>query len=260
MSLQPASGAEPLCCLALGIDAPMQSWGTTSRFVVRDTASEPTKSGIVGLLAAASGVDRGDHRRIKEIAALRMAVRVDREGILERDYHTVRNVPKSGESGRRDVVSHRYYLADGLFLVVLHGDQQLLTKLHSAVQRPVWPLYFGRRAFPPARPLVASGSPGEPVTGAGLVQDELATVLANHPWLETRPAVRRRERARAVDGRAIPLRTVSDCQPGESNAEQRNDHPITFASNDRQFEPRSVRQGEVLLTAAMIPEDTPACS
>ncbi len=39
--------------LLLCFDAPLQSWGTMSRFVVRDTTTEPTKSGVVGLHAAA---------------------------------------------------------------------------------------------------------------------------------------------------------------------------------------------------------------
>lgn len=44
--------------LALCFDAPMQSWGTRSRGVIRDTTSEPTKSGVVGLIAAALGISR----------------------------------------------------------------------------------------------------------------------------------------------------------------------------------------------------------
>jgi CRISPR-associated Cas5-like protein len=36
----------PLASLALCFDAPMQSWGQRSRFVVRDTATEPTKSSL----------------------------------------------------------------------------------------------------------------------------------------------------------------------------------------------------------------------
>ena len=43
--------------LLLRLVGPMQSWGTTSRFDQRDTGKEPSKSGIVGLLAAAMGID-----------------------------------------------------------------------------------------------------------------------------------------------------------------------------------------------------------
>ena len=59
-------------------DAPMQSWGTKSQFASRDTAMEPTKSGVVGLLAAALGVPREEDDDIQRLARMRMGVRVDR--------------------------------------------------------------------------------------------------------------------------------------------------------------------------------------
>ena len=38
--------------LLLRLSGPMQSWGVQSRFTVRDTGLEPSKSGVVGLIAA----------------------------------------------------------------------------------------------------------------------------------------------------------------------------------------------------------------
>ncbi|WP_434581810.1 type I-E CRISPR-associated protein Cas5/CasD [Carbonactinospora thermoautotrophica] len=153
--------------LLLCFDAPLQSWGTMSRFVVRDTVTEPTKSGVVGLLAAALGVARDDTDGIARLAALRLGVRVDREGVVERDYHTVQNVPTTAGTGHRTVVTERYYLADALFLVGLEGEPGLLAELYQAVQRPRWPLFFGRKAFVPARPLVSTGAAGELLRVAG---------------------------------------------------------------------------------------------
>ncbi|MBI4657798.1 MAG: type I-E CRISPR-associated protein Cas5/CasD [Verrucomicrobia bacterium] len=43
--------------LALYLDGPLQSWGFESRFQRRGTGLFPTKSGIIGLLAAAMGID-----------------------------------------------------------------------------------------------------------------------------------------------------------------------------------------------------------
>ena len=37
--------------LLLRLAGPMQSWGTQSRFLVRDTGMEPSKSGVIGLLS-----------------------------------------------------------------------------------------------------------------------------------------------------------------------------------------------------------------
>jgi CRISPR system Cascade subunit CasD len=52
------SADAPSSCLALLLDAPMQSWGHASRFERRATALHPTRSGVVGLLAAALGIDK----------------------------------------------------------------------------------------------------------------------------------------------------------------------------------------------------------
>ena len=41
-----------MATLLMRLAGPMQSWGTTSRFDQRDTGKEPSKSGVVGLLAA----------------------------------------------------------------------------------------------------------------------------------------------------------------------------------------------------------------
>lgn len=72
--------------LVLRLAAPLQSWGTQSRFSIRDTAREPSKSGVIGLIAAAIGRPRDGE--IDDLMALRMSVRIDRDGTLQRDYHT----------------------------------------------------------------------------------------------------------------------------------------------------------------------------
>ncbi|WP_223273999.1 CRISPR-associated protein Cas5, partial [Nocardia cerradoensis] len=40
--------------------APLQSWGVASRFARRETQQYPSKSGILGLIAAARGHRRTD--------------------------------------------------------------------------------------------------------------------------------------------------------------------------------------------------------
>ena len=72
--------------LLIRLQGPLQSWGTRSRFDHRDTWPYPTKSGVVGLLAAALGRDRRED--VSDLAALRMGVRVDRKGVLKVDYQT----------------------------------------------------------------------------------------------------------------------------------------------------------------------------
>ena len=46
--------------LLLRLAGPMQAWGDSSRFAQRHTRREPTKSGIIGMLAAAQGRRRTD--------------------------------------------------------------------------------------------------------------------------------------------------------------------------------------------------------
>src|SRR5258706_11213757 len=83
--------------LLLRLAAPMQSWGTQSRFVVRDTGLEPSKSGVIGLLCAALGRPR--EAPMEDLARLRMGVRVDREGVMQTDYHTAGGWHRRADAG-----------------------------------------------------------------------------------------------------------------------------------------------------------------
>src|SRR5690606_10413353 len=105
-----------MATLLLRLVGPMQSWGTSSRFDERETQYEPSKSGILGLICAALGRDRAEP--VEDLAALRMGVRVDREGVMMRDYMTATGVVNaSGKADKsRTVVSQRYFLADAAFL------------------------------------------------------------------------------------------------------------------------------------------------
>ena len=48
--------------LLLRLAAPLQSWGASSKFGRRATEREPTKSGVIGLVAAALGIRRTEAR------------------------------------------------------------------------------------------------------------------------------------------------------------------------------------------------------
>ena len=76
--------------LLLKLVAPMQSWGVQSNFTHRDTGFEPSKSGVIGLICAALGRDRAEP--VDDLAALKMGVRVDRQGVVLKDYHTAGKV------------------------------------------------------------------------------------------------------------------------------------------------------------------------
>jgi len=138
----------------------MQSWGTTSRFDQRDTGKEPSKSGVIGLLAAALGYDREDWKNVELLTRLRMGVRHDRPGILKRDYQTAGcALPKeiiraNGTLSDDGVVSDRFYLSDACFLVGFEGsDSNLLQQVHDALLNPKWPLALGRKSYVPSEPV-----------------------------------------------------------------------------------------------------------
>lgn len=131
--------------LLLRLAGPMQSWGTDSKFDVRRTQQEPSKSGVIGLIAAAMGIRRNEKETIKSLATLRFGVRVDREGVIMRDYHTAKS-----QSQKSSYVTNRYYLADAVFVAGLESsDAELLGKIAQALQTPAFPLYLGRRSCPP---------------------------------------------------------------------------------------------------------------
>lgn len=204
--------------LLIRLSAPMQSWGTQSRFTMRDTGLEPSKSGVIGLLCAAIGIDREDDKGLQPLASLRMGVRVDREGLLQVDYHTAQNVLMANKKDVKDTeVSTRYYLANAVFLVGLESkDLALLERIQSALQKPVWALFLGRKAFVPTEPvhLFDGLRPGEVLEGA----------LQNYPCLR--------------EPSSEKLRLVIEDNNGSI---VRSDQPISFARATRKFAPRRVR-------------------
>ncbi len=145
--------------LRLWLAGPLQSWGTSSRFEVRTTDLWPSKSGMIGLLAAALGRERSES--VDDLAALRFGVREVHAGSVLRDFHTAgagfgaRGVAVASGAKARGIVSQRYYLQDAAFVVGFEGpDRGMLDGIRAAIEAPRWPLALGRRSCPPADPLV----------------------------------------------------------------------------------------------------------
>ncbi|MFS8876915.1 type I-E CRISPR-associated protein Cas5/CasD [Synechococcus sp. H60.3] len=154
--------------LLMRLRAPMMSWGDHSQFDYRDSRREPTKSAVIGILCAALGRPRWEP--VDDLAALRMGVRVNKEGILRKDFHTVQNNMHDRRKAET-TLSERYYVADGDYLVGLEGDFNLLRTLDQALQKPHWQVFLGRKSFIPSRPL-----------RLGLVEQPLLEALRQHPY------------------------------------------------------------------------------
>lgn len=169
-----------MATLLLRLVGPMQSWGTTSRFAERDTGREPSKSGVVGLLAAALGIDRADWEGLRPLAELRLAVRHDRPGIFRKEYQTAgahkddRMMKADGSLSKDGMLSSRQYLADAAFWAGLEGARALLERADTALRDPVWPLFLGRKSYVPTEPIHAEG---------GVSDLPLLEALRQCPWL-----------------------------------------------------------------------------
>jgi CRISPR system Cascade subunit CasD len=137
-----------MAVLLLRFCAPMQSWGSRSKFDDRLTEREPTKSGVIGLIAAAFGYRRFEEDAIRDLSnSLKIGVLAERDGELFYDYQTVKSAKSSW-------ISKRYYLADASFIVGLEGEKELLEKVSFALTHPYFPLYLGRRSCPPVGQVV----------------------------------------------------------------------------------------------------------
>ncbi len=216
-----------MAVLLLRLAGPMQSWGTQSRFTHRDTDLEPSKSGVIGMLCAAMGKPRDDLTAIKELAGLRMGIRVDRQGTLKRDYHTAQNVAKAGGGIKTAELSDRFYLADACFLVALLGELIVIDKLQKSLANPVWQMYLGRKAFVPGLPAYLPD---------GLLSDstDLINGLSRYPYLLPNRI------------RELPdsLRMEIETEFGEGD-KVKQDQPISFISADRKFGLRYVKSERV---------------
>lgn len=150
---------------------PMASWGEIAVGEARHTAAYPSKSAVVGLLAAALGIKRDqDERQSNLITAYTQAVKVLTRGRILKDYHTAQapdSVGKFRYRTRRDeimigkerlgtVLSSREYRTDAqaIVAIALTGDGYFSVKqLASALLKPKFHLYLGRKACPLAAPL-----------------------------------------------------------------------------------------------------------
>ncbi len=248
--------------LVLRLAAPLQSWGDRSQFNRRETRPEPTKSGIVGLLAAAQGRRRSDP--IEDLVNLTLGVRVDRAGSVLRDYHTVsdyRGRPllsaavnsKGQQKSAGDKTTHvttRFYLQDAVFVAAISGPDDLVVALAAAIRRPAFPLALGRRSCPPTMPLLlAPHGTGEATAWPDLWPGTPRQVLDIVPWQVSASRQRAMEREGGLAS-VVDLPTVIDVGPDDGAGglgDTRTDVPGSFEPTRRSFAARRVRTGWVRL-------------
>jgi CRISPR system Cascade subunit CasD len=163
--------------LVFRLYGPMASWGDVAVGTYRPTFDHPSKSAVMGLLAAAIGIRRDEEEIHRAMAkSYDFSVRVDASGTMLRDYHTSQ-VPPSG-SGRnkkyfatrkdelaasqkdmKTILSTRDYYCDAIYSVCLWGKSDevpySLQNLAQKLKEPEFVLYLGRKSCPLAMPIDA---------------------------------------------------------------------------------------------------------
>ena len=210
--------------LALRLEGPFQSWGFDSQYNRRNTGLMPTRSAVAGMCCAALGLPRGSDKEqgfLVKFGAIRMtAIAIPRAGVKKelpvrrlQDYHTVQNT-KTADGKKKDChITHRQYLTDAAFGVLLEGNADLLKKIAKALEDPKWGIWLGRKTCIPSAPVFA-----------GLKENRdsaLRLLIGDKPLKSFK---RQMEVENFADGR--------DSLP---------DSPVSFATERRLFSPRRVR-------------------
>lgn len=157
--------------LLLTLYAPLSSWGGIAVGEERNSWDRPSRSAVLGLVAAALGVARDDQASHDALDwGYGVAVRLDVAGSSVVDYHTAQSVAQASvkkwnpstraellASGDHEtILSRREYRQDALATVAIWRKQAAhwaLTELAGAIRRPVFVLYAGRKANPFGLPL-----------------------------------------------------------------------------------------------------------
>ncbi|PZR51716.1 type I-E CRISPR-associated protein Cas5/CasD [Xylanimonas oleitrophica] len=219
--------------LLLRLAGPMQAWGGSSRFTRRSTDHAPTKSGVVGLLAAARGLRRTDP--LEELLTLRFGVRIDQPGRVERDFQTAR----TADGSRAFPLTERFYLTDATFVAAVEGDDSLIAALDEALRRPVFPLYLGRRSCPPAGRL-----------NLGVVHTDLWTALTDLETTEWQAA----RWWKIKQGKNLELEMLLDAEAVPADVPDADRTPFTQKDTPISYDPRLRQYGlrQVVRTAIAI--------
>lgn len=158
--------------LILKLQGPMQAWGEHSFEGTRPSGNFPTRSALLGLLGACLGIQRNEYLRLQQLAnSVQFAVRKDNREVETHwgeiktlpvikitDYHTVKDAREdyAGLKSHETIQTWREYLLDAEYTVAVWTVCEAavtIDELESAVRKPVFTPYLGRRSCPLAQPL-----------------------------------------------------------------------------------------------------------
>lgn len=180
----------------------LASWGDIAVGESRHSFAYPTKSAIIGLIAAALGIRREeDDKHQKLMNAYGFGVKVLAMGTLLQDYHTTQVPPEQRKKRyytRREelsvekqdlktILSSREYRCDALSIVALwelkNDDAPLysLEQIVKALEKPYFTLYLGRKSCPLSLPVQAQVIRTESLKSA--LDVEILPRFKNQNWL-----------------------------------------------------------------------------
>ncbi|MBT9549140.1 MAG: type I-E CRISPR-associated protein Cas5/CasD [Candidatus Sericytochromatia bacterium] len=161
--------------LSMDIYGSIQSWGDIAVGSSRSSYTYPSKSAIMGLIAAAFGISRDETKLHQELEqSLKLAIKIFNSGTFIRDFHTVQSPPKGNYASRQQEfaamkveqekgkpidtspLSEREYLCDAYFGICLWESKKptfTLKQVQEALLKPVFTLYLGRKSCPIGLPL-----------------------------------------------------------------------------------------------------------
>lgn len=170
----------------------LASWGDIAVGDIRPSYSYPSKSAVIGLLAAALGCKRNENEKQAELAKLVFSVRIDALGASIEDYHTVqtpteqaikydrtkaswtrldeieaikwRVIRSQSNAEAGAIQSKRTYYCDSVYSIALCENENdkinwqtfEFSKLQDIVaflKEPRFVLYLGRKSCPLSLPL-----------------------------------------------------------------------------------------------------------
>jgi len=208
--------------LTLYLDAPLQSWGYQSRFDRRTTFSMPTRSGILGMICAAMGIDRTDSKALEKFIALKLTCLALKQHVRLIDFHTIGGgwdkkinpnnlIPTAEGKPGQTKITRREYLQWSKFGVLIQGSEKILHEIAEALKNPRWGIWLGRKSCIPASPVFQ---------GIFSSTDEAIEHLME------------------LSGTSVE-RMVEEVTSFEDGSDTLNDIPLNF--HTRQFAPRRIR-------------------
>ncbi|RMC26031.1 MULTISPECIES: type I-E CRISPR-associated protein Cas5/CasD [unclassified Lactobacillus] len=221
--------------LTIRLTAPLQSYGNEATFERRTSSDYPSKSAIVGMIAAALGYSRDDER-VQELNKLQFAVRIDQPGKMLTDFQTV-----EWKTGTRKI-TYREYLQDAVFVVAISGGPDDIDRIKYALKHPRYALFLGRRSNIPAGVLQITEFPDK----------DPVTALKALPW----QASNWYQKRHSAD-KLVKIQVVADANLLSTNRTSLvKDHVLSLDSKARQYKSRPITTTQVELRNPLFKQNT----